>query len=698
MIIINCIEKLKEYKSFFAKLKGTNYQQTYENIKAIHLSNDSAITIIDDYCITTFTKKNDYIMECALNIEPIIMHKYDKEKMLLFLNKVSKELNKTLYFPLVYEDSNFYKLLKNDLYNYQRLYTSIIDYGKIDNDILTYINKSDRVYFSKRSVNKFENKLYIKYYTKKSVKRIIKHIELNSWKHIEQQDMISKNSQLIYYNELVNSGIANIAVAYDKHTNKAVSYRIDGIGNNKIHVLKNSYIEEYKKYSPGSYMLLYDLYKTYKNYSYVDLYGGPGQAKQMIETNKIDRYDMFYGDLSIIKEIETNRKVWDKKNYDNYLKGNSIKEVFNKKENILVATSCFGLGPVGKLNTIIEHVKDKYNWYASGEKFDMKIFGSNIFKDTCFTLDKEIVKRFVGKHHIKYAIVVLKNKMARLLTDIGIKVIYVDSLPFMWSIKDAEEGKVPYNVEVYCAQKTLPLNDTSKKIFSNVKNLVWVNSIIDNSISDVKKNKMHRFTLINIGGLHSPNTDGIDYINVIVKPLVELIRSKRIIITTSTKSKELITNLFKDYSNVKVKTLTQKDFVKYIIECDMFLTSPGLTTILESSRVRNEVIFLPPQNISQFYNVEYGKKIFPKYKEITWNNPDLTLQGLKDKLNGNEKEVIEEINRRINHYNESQILNNYKLYISSVLNNDYYYNSNYLKLKYNGAEMIAKELEKIVKE
>ena len=367
-----------------------------------------------------------------------------------------------------------------------------------------------------------------------------------------------------------------------------------------------------------------------------------------------------------------------------------------KKENVLVATSCFGLGPVGKLNAIIECSKDKFNWYASGEKFDINIFSKNVFKDCCFSLDKKEIKKFIEKYNIKYSIVVLKNKMARILKELGIKVIYVDSLPFMWSKKDALEGKVPYKVDAYCAQKTLKLSDSSNKIFSKVENLVWVNPIINYNITKIVENKeLTDYVLINVGGLHSPNTDGIDYIDSVIKPILNLLNTEKIIITTSSTSSKVLENYLCDYKNVKIKILTQLDFLDYVKSCKLFMTSPGLTTILESSCIKDKVIFLPPQNISQFYNVEYGKTIFNEYKEITWNSDDLTLTGLAEKLKESEKNVIIEINKRI------QIQKNscdYKEYILSILKSNYVRNENKNKIICNGAMQVIEELEKVIRD
>lgn len=697
MIVLDDIKKLIKFKKFINNLNASNFQHTYENIYSIYLSNQSAVTFIDGNMLTVLVKKDENIYECPLNIEPIINNKHTASELLKFIFKIRNYLNKTIYFPLVYEDSNFYKLLNNKVYIYDRLYTSVCDYSNVNN-IIDKVLSSNRVHYSNKNVKKFENKLYIKYFTKIDPSSIITEIESKSWKHLVKQDMINKKDQLLYYSSIVKLGIANIAVSYMKETNDIVSYRIEALYNNKIHVLKNSYKEKYKKYSPGSYMLISDLYNHYKNTKYMDLYGGPSLAKDMIETGRINRYDMVVGDDEIIKKLEINRKRWDLKNYSNFLNGKSIKEVFNNKKNILAVTSCFGLGPVGKLCAIVEASKNDFNWFASGEKFDLNIFADkNIFIDKCFTTDKEEIKKFIDKYNIRYALVVLKNKMARLLQELHVKVIYVDSLPFMWSMEDANTGKIPYNVDCYCAQKTIELSNVSKKLFSKVNNLVWVNPIINTVRNNIIKNK-ENYILINIGGLHSPRTKGNDYVDIVLKNIIDIYSDMKIIITTSASASNELSNLFEDYDNVFIENLNQEEFFKYIKNASIFFTSPGLTTILESRNMVDRVIFLPPQNLSQFYNVEYGKKIFKYYKEITWNNRKLSLKGLKEYLNKDEYGVIKIINDNIKKINNYEMKKKYKRYMENVLNNDYVFNDNNISIEYNGALQVVDNIKKIMEE
>ena len=699
MIIINEIKKLIEFENLIRNLNAANFQQTYENIYSIYVSNKSAITFIENEMLTVLIKKDENIYECPLNIEPIISSGKTSKELFDFINNIKHFLNKTIYFPLVYEDSNFYKFLKDNIYTYDRLYTSICDYTKIDN-IIDRVLSSDRVHYSNKNVKKFENKLYIKNYTKINPSNIIVEIENESWKHLAKQDMLTKKEQLMYYSSIVELGIANIAVSYIKSTNDIVSYRIEAVYNNKIHVLKNSYKEQYKKYSPGSYMLISDLYNHYRNAEYIDLYGGPGLVKDMIETYRINRYDMLIGNIEVIKNLEKNRKKWDLKNYNNFKDGKSIKEVFNKKKNILAVASCFGLGPVGKLSAIVEASKNVFNWFASGEEFDINIFNDkNVFIDRCFTMDKDEIKKFIDKYNIKYALVVLKNKMAHLLMELNVKVIYVDSLPFMWSIEDARTGKIPYNVDCYCAQKTIKLSSDSTKLFNNVKNLVWVNPIVNINKYNINNDiENEGFILINIGGLHSPSSNGLDYVDVVLKSIVDIYANNEIIITTSSKASDELIEYFKEYNNVIIKNLNQNNFLGYIKKSKIFLTSPGLTTLLESRSIVDKVIFLPPQNISQFYNVEYGKQIFKFYKEITWNNINLTLKGLEAYLNKDEHGIIGIINDSIKKMNNLIEIDKFKKYIEKILYDDYILNDANTDIKYDGVSQVIDNIKKMMEE
>lgn len=370
------------------------------------------------------------------------------------------------------------------------------------------------------------------------------------------------------------------------------------------------------------------------------------------------------------------------------------------KDRIVAITSNFGLGPVGKLASIVNESKDDFEWYACGQEFDMSIFSKNIFKKILWTEKEEEIKEFVMNNNIKYALVVLKNRYARYLKSLGIKVVYVDSLPFMWTEKDAELGKVPYNMDVYCAQKSLELSEKSQRIFNNVKNLKWINPIVPtNTIEKSNKNKNNNSIIVNIGGLHSPVGNGEEYINVTVKPLIRILKktnkNTNIIVTCGSKAKEKIATILKDYG-IEVKTYEQKEFLKQVINSKMFFTSLGLTTLFETANLDKETIILPPQNLSQFYNVEYAKRIIHNYKILDWNETELKLEKLRE-INKSESEIVYDIYNNIKKLNNPISIRNIESNIMKILNEEYLVNKDYKSIESTGTYEVIQYIKEIIK-
>ncbi len=329
MIIIKDINQLEEEKKYINKmlLKKENYQLSYENLYALYKSHEINTFISDDFSlITSFKHRDNEIEECCMNINPIYTNNNYKN-IENFIEYIYTFFNKTLYFPLVYQNSAFLNKIKNNkkFEIYERLYTSIVEPNKINN-LLEFIGYNK--YFSIRNIKKFEKKLKIKYFTQKNVKEILSFIEEKSWKSDFGQDMNSNYSELIYYNELIEQGIAQIAVAMDD--DKPIAYRIDAIFNGEVRQLKTSYCEEYKKYSPGTYLTIYDMFNNQKKYKMIDLYGGPNLVKNLIETKRIKRYDICFGDINVINKLKQKRQSWDERNYTNFKNNKGIRNIYKR--------------------------------------------------------------------------------------------------------------------------------------------------------------------------------------------------------------------------------------------------------------------------------------------------------------------------------------------------------------------------------
>ena len=370
------------------------------------------------------------------------------------------------------------------------------------------------------------------------------------------------------------------------------------------------------------------------------------------------------------------------------------------KRNIVIGTNNFGLGPVGKVSSIITNLSNEYNFFACGNEFDLNIFNDGIFKDTLFSKDKDKISNFVEKNKIKYAIVVLDVELATILMDLNVKVIFVDSLPFMWTQADIDEGLLPLDATVYCAQKCCNLTEASKKVLAQVKNLKWINPIqskFEKKYRPYKEEYIH----INVGGLHSPIGNGESYIKTVIIPLLKIFKSEKIIITCGTTAKISILNELKnegiDSRNIKVETLQQKDFISSINNAKLFLTSPGLTTIYETESLHKPTIILPPQNLSQFYNIEYAKKILDEYKTINWDTQKLNLDYLQSILPKGETYVVDKIYEFITELVNSNFENKFIEQFNLILKQDYKKKEKSdFKIEGNGVEDIRKILINLI--
>ena len=371
------------------------------------------------------------------------------------------------------------------------------------------------------------------------------------------------------------------------------------------------------------------------------------------------------------------------------------------KKNIIIGTNNFGLGPVGKVSSIVTGLSDEYNFFACGNEFDVNIFKDGMFKDKLFSKDKEKIAEFIKKHTINYAIVVLDVELATILMNLNVKVIFVDSLPFMWTQADIDEGLLPLDATVYCVQKCCNLTDASKKVLAQVKNLKWINPIqskLEKKYRPYKEDYIH----INVGGLHSPIGNGESYIKTVIIPLLKIFKSEKIIITCGTNAKISILNELKnknvDSRNIKVETLRQRDFISSINNAKLFLTSPGLTTIYETESLHKPTIILPPQNLSQFYNIEYAKKILDKYKVINWSTQKLNLDYLQSILPKGETYVVDKIyefiTELVDSNFENKFINRFNLLLKQKYNKKE--NSNF-KIEGNGVEDIRKILANLIK-
>ena len=92
-------------------------------------------------------------------------------------------------------------------------------------------------------------------------------------------------------------------------------------------------------------------------------------------------------------------------------------------------------------------------------------------------------------------------------------------------------------------------------------------------------------------------------------------------------------------SKIKFKFYEHDSFLKQIAEAKMIISSPGLTTAFESFDLKTPMFFLPPQNYSQYWNLDTFSKNKISADALNWDDlyPDSNIIKNEEQLIGIKK-------------------------------------------------------------
>ncbi len=341
MILINKTIELKKFRSFinglFTKYGQTHFHHYYgiESALIQNKHNDFYVAIdIKNSIVSAFGRKSSDTWECFFKGFPLLTtNNIDQNKIEGFVKEIKSILGaNTLYFPLVYRTSRILSTFQNkdQFYIYERLSNQIIKPPFDQEEIWKRVRKRYGSRADKQK-SKFEKDLHTKTFSGNDVKDMISNVESNSWKRIYKQDMFSRDNQIDYYNNLVKSGLAEIVFACNK-TDLPVAFMINVEINKILYVLKWSYDDHFKKYSPGFYLLTVDLPRRYGDtkYKYIDLYGSLDSLKALVKTDEIKRVDVIFSDhRKEVKQFSRGKIAYDSRVRNNYEKNFGIKNLFN---------------------------------------------------------------------------------------------------------------------------------------------------------------------------------------------------------------------------------------------------------------------------------------------------------------------------------------------------------------------------------
>lgn len=316
---------------------------------------------------------------------------------------------------------------------------------------------------------------------------------------------------------------------------------------------------------------------------------------------------------------------------------------------ILAGAFDFGLGPTGKLATLVQ-ASPEWSWYACGDRLVGDLFGASQFVKTLWTHDSVRLERFINENRIDAALVILDPKLAIATQSLGIPVIYIDSLPFLWTNADV----IPHRVSAYCAQFAPYIPRSAWSQLRRIERLHWVESIIPGVPSSLQVKwsavSVARRALINFGGAHSTSPQRFAYLDVVAPPLLNAISRMGFREAVITGAPDAISHLRNNYFasaspslHIEGRTFSHEHFPQEVASSEMLFTAPGLTTILETAGLSVPTVLLPPQNLSQYRNTQYFAQLVDEQSIVSWPNAELQFSHLEALLPRGEEFMVEYI-------------------------------------------------------
>ncbi|MYW05529.1 hydroxymethylcytosylglucuronate/cytosylglucuronate synthase [Streptomyces sp. SID3343] len=310
-------------------------------------------------------------------------------------------------------------------------------------------------------------------------------------------------------------------------------------------------------------------------------------------------------------------------------------------QTVVVAGAEFGWGSSGKLGAILSALRKRSPWplrfvgLASGlGRPVLSEHGIDRWYDLPNTDDDDLpgaVAAITRSERAGAAVVVLDGVVAKALEASGVPTVFVDSLPFMWSRGDL--AALPLDATVYCAQKCVELPPECLDVLASVRTLRWVEAVVGTppvaargatATTTAEAARPYRTALVTLGGLRSPSlADWTSYPRIVVPAVLEALAAFGI------HEAHVAGNLPADLAGqlvdasitpprVTTGALSHGEFLDRVAGCDVLLTSPGLTTLLEAGDLRVPTICLPPQNLSQIFNGRFHTHAIGAPTRVTW--------------------------------------------------------------------------------
>lgn len=275
----------------------------------------------------------------------------------------------------------------------------------------------------------------------------------------------------------------------------------------------------------------------------------------------------------------------------------------------------FGFGPIASTIAFVRQIRKvnpekKCIFLGCGTAYQLAV-KSNIFDATYF--GEDFSETSLAQSDIRIErnnCIVIANtypKGVAFAKRIGFSCLFIDTLFWMWNELpiNISDVKKYYIEDFHCI-------DLKIDRFSHSNKFKIIPPLIDLDVEPYPVS--HPFLLVTLGGIDSDLYDFPMFYEKLIKYISEEKKLHKYTIIICGGGKKFSGNEFKQYehSRLTITCLGHNDLIAYLKSADIVLASPGLHGIYENFYLKKNVMFLPPQNYSQYLQLNYIMKNFPK--------------------------------------------------------------------------------------
>lgn len=327
---------------------------------------------------------------------------------------------------------------------------------------------------------------------------------------------------------------------------------------------------------------------------------------------------------------------------------------------IIATAQPIGFGPVSNLVTLLNDCHEEVDYFGFGTCYEfLKELNQNPFfirKEKEF----EDTLNILTQKNYDLLISVMGSKSAILAKKLGIPVLYLDLVFWMWEdlnsldyyqnkansipILSLEELKNTYFFkegkndamrketsilshfisDKSLVQEFIPCEGTNQQIIDILPQTEQTLPLMNDKIHQPSTNKVNQDTFFfSLGGLQVQN----DY-RFVIRDLLSLVQAEQKIEVIGSKE---------HLAPINSKLLNTNDYLNNVSEYQFVIAQPGFSTLYELMHLNVIPIILPAQNIGQLKFVHFLKKYLDKKQFIEWEdiypNNKVHLDEYVDELN-----------------------------------------------------------------